>query len=106
MSNAGECLGCRAQVPGGRLGGVVPVVVGIDATAGVLVTVLVLTEGGGTIAVVVAVVTLLVVAVDDFRSSAAVSKLVVVTGLADPSERTCKAVRSPLAGKPECSAAG
>ncbi len=32
--------------------------------------------------------------------SAAVSKLVVVTSLAEPSLRTCNAVRSPLAGKP------
>ncbi len=32
--------------------------------------------------------------------SAALSKLVVVTSLAEPSLRTCSAVRSPLAGKP------
>lgn len=33
-----------------------------------------------------------------FLRSAAVNKLLVVTSLADPSERTCRAVRSPLAG--------
>jgi hypothetical protein len=33
-----------------------------------------------------------------FLRSAAVNKLVVVTSLAEPSERTCSAVRSPLAG--------
>lgn len=46
------------QVPGGRLGGVVAVVVGVDVTAGVLVTVtvLVLVDGGVTAVVVVTVV--------------------------------------------------
>lgn len=32
------------------------------------------------------------------RKSAAVNALLVVTSFADPSERTCRAVRSPLAG--------
>jgi hypothetical protein len=35
-----------------------------------------------------------------FRRSPAVIRLVVVTSFAEPSERTCSAVRSPLAGKP------
>ena len=33
-----------------------------------------------------------------FRKSAAVNRLVVVTSFAEPSGRTCRAVRSPLAG--------
>lgn len=40
-----------------------------------------------------------------FRRSAAVTKFVVVTSFAEPSDRTCKAVRSPLAGKPVWSGA-
>ena len=35
-----------------------------------------------------------------FRRSEAVNRLVVVTSFAEPSLRTCNAVRSPLAGKP------
>ena len=35
---------------------------------------------------------------EPFLKSAAVSKLVAVTSFAEPSERTCNAVRSPLAG--------
>jgi hypothetical protein len=35
-----------------------------------------------------------------FRRSAAVNELVVVTSFAEPSGRTCNAVRSPLAGYP------
>lgn len=54
----------RQRLPGGRLGGVVTVVVGADVVAGVLVTVtvlvLVLVDGGGTSTVVVLVVTLVV----------------------------------------------
>jgi hypothetical protein len=55
------------QRPGGRLGGVVTVVVGVDVYVGVLVTVtvLVLVDGGGTSVVVVIVVTLVVVEVDE-----------------------------------------
>lgn len=114
------------------------VVVGVDVTAGVLVTVivlvLVLVDGGGTATVVVLVVTLVVDEVvadaaaitpqamrllgsavgpapklsalwcrinelpELFLRSAAVNELLVVTSFAEPSERTCSAVRSPLAG--------
>ena len=61
------------QVPGGRLGGVVTVVVGVGVTVGTLVTVtvLVLVNGGGTAVVVVIVVTVVVALVDDVVVAAA-----------------------------------